>query len=60
MKRLLIVIFLLAFISPSNSALAEQPSVLVMLEKISVKGKAPRISFRKHLLKENLKLQALP
>jgi hypothetical protein len=45
MKRLLIVIFLLAFISPSNSALAEQPSVLVILEKISVKGKAPKTGY---------------
>lgn len=45
MRRLLIVFSLLAFICYSDKALAEQPLAIDILEKISVKGKAPKTGY---------------
>jgi hypothetical protein len=45
MKRLLIGITLLATVCRSDAVLADQPLAIVILEKISVKGKAPKTGY---------------
>jgi hypothetical protein len=45
MKRLLIGVSLLAIVCQVDAASADQPLAIVILEKISVKGKAPKTGY---------------